>query len=82
MTIPWNTILRMARAAAVFAPSPLDDIAAIAISIAQGYISDGCTIDGCPADVAQGLLRDPIRTGEQGLANRTAAVARVRGLVK
>ena len=81
--IPWDTILRSARAAAVFLPPPANVVAELARVIAAAVLESGCEIgDDCPAEVRADLARTPIPTGDGILSARARAIARVRGLAK
>lgn len=79
--IPWNAILSAAEAAAPYAPPPFNIVAKLALVIAKGFISEGCTVEGCPTGVRAQLKLMPgdVPTGEKGLSNRAKAKARATG---
>jgi hypothetical protein len=83
-SIPWSTILAAAERAAAVIPPPLGVVADIALALARWYVEAGCTIDGCPPDVAADVLaraRMPIPAADEASARaRAEARARVAGL--
>lgn len=79
-SVPWSTILAAASHAADLLPPPLNIAADLALAIARGYLEEGCTIDGCPYEVAAKLEPADIPTGQAGLDARSRAVARAAGL--
>lgn len=78
--ISWTQLVAAAKMTAPFLPEPVQTITEIAAGLAALYISDGCEIDGCPAEIEAELRREKIPTGEKGLAARTRAIAHARGL--
>jgi hypothetical protein len=82
-TVPWSQILAAADAAARFIPHPAGGVVSIALAIARALVDDGCTVDGCPADIKARLQPADIPAEDVAFFKaRGEAEARVRGLDK
>lgn len=65
--VPW---LEVVKAASSLVPEPAGTVLRVATHLAGILIEEGCTIDGCPADVAAKLMPADVPTGERQLAAR------------